>query len=232
MTKRKAKSAADFLAELSADKGYSTEQNARQEERIRREQYLRALTRPLLDELSAAGFPVDSLDSLVPRHAPLPASITGLLLRHLPIIDEVAIQTQLVRALGVSATPLPAEPLVRVFRETHSDALRYAIANTLACTEVRDVGAWLLSAVRNREYRTARQMLVLALARRVQPSQANPILLELLDEMPGHVALALAESGGVAELSALEHRYTSTAGWEKKEIGKAISVIRRRAQEQ
>jgi len=56
----------------------------------------------------------------------------------------------------------------------------------------------------------------LAAARTNPPDTANPVLLRLLDELPGHAALGLAESGTLSELPALERAYKSTTGWERE----------------
>lgn len=231
MTKRKAKSAAEFLAEMNADPDQLKRKSAQEDARVLREVQIRTVTRPLLEALSAAGFPVASLDDLLPRHAPLSEPIVELLLESVTEIGDVAVQEQIVRALGAAAVPFPAAPLILLFRATCSDALRYAIANTIANADVRGANSWLLDAVKNSEFGTARQMLALAVARHVPPAQGNPVLVSLLDDMPGHAALALAESGQAAQLSELERRYETASGWEKRELGRAMSVIRRRLEE-
>jgi hypothetical protein len=71
-------------------------------------------------------------------------------------------------------------------------------------------------------------MLLLALARIAPRDVANPVLLRHLDEMPGHVALGLAESGGMAEAEALRHKATREKGWVRKELQRAIRRIEKR----
>lgn len=231
MTKRKAKSAADFLTELNADPDYVASRDIQEGARALREAQIRSASQPLLEELMAAGYPLTSLAELLTRYAPLPAAIVDILLDRLAEMQDPAVQEQIVRALGASAVPIPAEQLIMLFRTTESNGLRYAIANTMAQAEVQGAGAWLLEAVRNPGFGVARQMLALAVARRAPRVLANPILVGLLDDLPGHAALALAESGEQQEVRALEVKYPTASGWEKQEIGRAISVIRRRLAE-
>jgi len=230
MMKRKSKSAADFLAELNADPEHVARRSAQEDARVLREAEVQTAARPVIEELVAAGYAIATLDGLLARYAPLPQAVVEVLLGRVSEVRDAAVQEQMVRALGASAIPFDGGPLVRLFQATDSGAVRYAIANTLAQADVSGVSAWLLDAVRNPAYGTARQMLALAAARRAGPAQANPVLLALLDEMPGHIALALAESGGQRELHALEGKYATARGWEKQEIGRAASVIRRRLQ--
>jgi len=231
VTRDKSKSAADFLTALNADPAYVKKRGAQEDARVLRGAEISLITRPLLQELAEAGYPVTSLDDLLTRYAPLPPAIVTLLLDSLSEVTDTAVQEQMVRALGASAGAFDGTSLITVFQNTHSAGLQYAIANTMAQADVRDAAHWILDAVQNPANGTARQMLALAAARRNPPMLANPVLLELLDDLPGHVALALAESGQLSELEALETKYTTTAGWEKQQIGRAISAIRRRLDE-
>lgn len=171
------------------------------------------------------------MDELATKYAPLPGPVVAVLLEWLPEARDTEVQEQVVRALGASGVAFDGDALVMLFRITESGTLRYAIANTLAQAPVRGVGTWLLKAVENPEYGTARQMLALAAARHNASAVANPVLVGLLAQIPGHAALALSETGGQNELEALEHVYANASGWVKQEIGRAISVVRRRLTE-
>lgn len=231
MTKRKSKSAADFLAELNADPEHVARRNAQEDARVLREAEIRTVIQPLLEQLLAAGYPVASLDTLVTSYEPLPAPVVALLLDWLPEVNDTAVQEQIVRALGASAVPFDGDPLVALFDSTDSGAVRYAIANTMAQAPVRGVGPWVLKAVQDPNYGTAREMLALAAARHNAATVANPVLVGLLDQIPGHAALALAETGHRHELEVLERKYAAASGWVKQEIGRAMSVIQRRLAE-
>ena len=91
-----------------------------------------------------------------------------------------------------------------------------------------DVTDWLLSVVNDPAYGDSRQMLTLAVARIASPQTANDVLLSIYDQLPGHVALALAESGGKRELEFLRDKRDRSKGWIRKEINKAVGAIARR----
>lgn len=228
MTKRKVKNATDFLAELNADPDHVARRRAQEDVRLLRDAEVKTVTQPLLDQLAATGYQAASLEAVVSLYAPLPHPVVALLLEWLPKVKDTAVQEQIVRALGASAVPFEGDALVMLFRSTASDALRYAIANTMAQAPVQGVGSWALQAVQNADLGTSQQMLALAVARHNPATVANPVLVSLLGRMPGHAALALAETGGQPELAALEAGYARTNGWERQEIGRAMSVIRRR----
>lgn len=231
MTKRKAKSASELMAELNSDPAYVARRSALEDSRILRDAEVRYVTQPLLDRLAAAGYPVSSIDETVSLYAPLPARVVDLILEFLTDVNDSSVQDQLCRALGASAVPIDGLPLITLFRNSKSDSVRYAIANTMALGPVTGIGPWALETVQDSGIGTARQMLVLAAARNNDAAIVNPVLVKLLGEIPGHAALALAETGGHRELDALESAYSLASGWEKREIGRSISVIRRRIAE-
>lgn len=228
MTKRKPKSAAAFSAELNADAEYVARRSAREDTGVLREAEFQVLTQALRDDLAAVGYPVATIEDLLPRYAPLPQPVVDALLKHLAEMADISVQEHIVRVLGASAVSFDGAPLVRLFEASDSTSVRFAVANTLAQRQARGVAEWVLGAVQNPAYGVARQMLALAAARLASPEAANPVLVSLLDELPGHAAMALAESGQHAELQELETKYGSIDGWARKEVGRAISVIRRR----
>ena len=171
---RRSESAADFLTELDADPAYVKKRGAQEGARVVREAEISLITRPLLQELAAAGYPATSLDELLKRYAPLPPAIVTLLLDSLTEVADTAVQEQMVRALGASADAFDGTPLITVFQNTHSAGLQYAIVNTMAQADVRDVTRWILDAVQDPVNGTARQMLALAAARR------NPSILAII----------------------------------------------------
>ena len=103
-----------------------------------------------------------------------------------------------------------------------------AIANTIAEARPKGITDWLLSVVKDPAYGDARQMLTLAVARIASPQIANETLISIYDQLPGHVALALAESGGERELKFLEDKRDRSKGWVRREIEKAVKTIIKR----
>jgi len=231
MKKKRDVTAAEFIAELQSDPTWVESERVREEARRIRAEELDAVCEPVLESLRAAGYPVDSIGHIAGAYAPLPKGMVDVLLAALSTVDEVRIQEGIVRALGASHIRYDGKFLTDLFEATTDDTLRWAIANTLSIGKMRGVGAWILDAVQRKDYGTARQMLPLAAVRHNPPEVANPILVALLSDLPGPVALGLAESGGESELVALRAQYEIAEGWERKAIGQAIGVVERRRQE-
>jgi hypothetical protein len=217
-------SAQEFAAQLARDPEY----RAGIEAQNRRAAEVRAAERWVLEDLEATGYPATSLEDLKQRYAPFPSRVSAVLLGWLARSSFPQLDEAIVRALGSAGEGFDVIPLLRLFETTTSDSLRWAIANTLAELRPLDVREWLIKAMSDRQYGRAREMLPLAIVRTSPAPVANEVLLAFLEEMPGHVALALAYSGGPAELEALRAKVGSTRGWAKKEIEKAIRAISRR----
>ncbi len=181
--------------------------------------------------LASRGYRAASLDELVRSHAPLSHDLAAALVESLRQVSEPSLLEGIVRALGAARETFDARPLAQLFEASDSSTLRWAIANTLAETRPAGLGDWLLRALQERRYGKAREMLALAAARTNRPEVVNPILVRLLGELPGHVALALAESGGVTELDDLRRAYASATGWEREQIGRTVNMIERREEE-
>ena len=229
--KKREMTAAEFIAERNADPEWVAAQRVREEAHALRGAKRKAAFEPVLLSIRSAGFPIDSIGDLVRVYAPLPKKLVAVLLEALPTFKDPALQEVIVRALGASYIPYDGKALTELFESTDNHSLRWAIGNSLSIGKMRGVGEWILDAVQRREYGTARQMLPLAAVRHNPPELANPILVSLIDDLPSHVALALAESGGEAEIEALQRQYEKSDGWVNKAIGQAIGVIQRRLQE-
>lgn len=87
---------------------------------------------------------------------------------------------------------------------------------------------WLIGVVQDPAYGNARQMLCLAVARLASEPMANDVLVSIFDQLPGHVAMALAKSGGRRELKLLREMRTKYKGWIRKGIDKAVRAIAKR----
>jgi hypothetical protein len=226
--KRRKKTAGELMAEMEADPDFQR----RRAEKERRYAELAArfdeIERPIRDALRQIGVEGESIQEMTRRYAPLSAQIVEVLLDWLPRVKEDRVKESLVHSLGAAREPFDGRPLVEAFVSDRSDTLRWPIANTIAEARPFGITEWVIEAVQTPAFGTSRQMLVLALARLATPETAMPILLSLLDELPGHVAIALSEHGGAVELQALQDRVNGVDGWQKAEFLKAIRKIRRR----
>lgn len=225
MKKSQKLTAAGLLAQLADDPQYQKKLAAQQ----RRVAEIEAAARPILADLEMAGFSVRSIDELLATHSPLPSEAVQILLRWLGRLTVPSLQDLIVRGLAYVEEPFDVRPLLALFEQTSSESLRCVIANTLAELRPLNVVEWVSQALNNREYGRAREMLPLALARIAPNNVANAILLEHLEEMPGHVALGLAESGCDAEKEAMKRKALSEKGWVRRELKRAVNRIEKRS---
>ncbi len=222
--KKKPLSAAEFAAQLRQDPDYL----AKQAQQAKRVADIEAAERRAMDYLASRGYTGTSIQDLVQRYAPIPRGLAEALLDLVGKLEDPNVIESVVRALGTVREDLDPSPLIRLFERVSSENLRWAIANTLAEARPRRAGAWSLRALQESAYGKAREMLLLAAARTNPPGVANPVLVAMLGELPAHAALALAETATVQELPALEQAYANSSGWQREEIGRALSVTRRR----
>jgi len=228
--KQKPITAKDLVQQLQADPESRRRSGEREDRRALQDAQFRVVTEGLRERLAALGYPIDSLGKLAAEYAPLPETVTGVLLEALPLVRNISVEDVVVRALAAASAPFDGTPLIRLFEQTASESLRGSIANTLALGRPLGVSDWILRALRTPAYGKAREMLALAAARLAPAAEANRVLVELLDQLPGHAALGLEESGGIAELQALQARSASTTGWVRKALDRATKLIERRLQ--
>jgi len=223
------KSAAELMAELNADPGYVA--RMRQWERQRAENvavYQRA-AEPILRELAAAGFKVQSVGELRHTGAEYPAAIP-ILVRWLPIIENEQVKEDLVRTLSVPwATPEAVLALIAEFQRADGqqrDGLRWAIANGLAVTADDRVFDQLVELVTDRNYGKAREMLALALGNCRNPRAVEVLIALLADEqVVGHAVMALGQLKPKAARSHVQELLRHPKAWVRAEATKALAAI-------
>jgi hypothetical protein len=230
MSKPGKKTAAEFLAELGGNLDLRRRERDRDRERAEREAEYARLEKPLLEQLGKIGVDAVSLADLVARHSPLRQEIVGVLRTALGQASDEGLQEAIVRALAASRESFPGDELLRLFESTRSETLRWAIANTLAEARPSVDFHWLADRLADPREGKAREMLTLALARRAPLVASLPILRSVLTDIPGHVAMALAEVGTLEDAALLREQLPASKGWVRKEIEKAIRRIERRAE--
>lgn len=224
--KRNEVTAAELLARLESDPQYITMRQIEDEKAKQLAELHAKAEQPIVAELQKHGHQVDSLAQLVTQ--PLPAPSAQVLLDWIPRIESPRLLEEIVRGLALSVEPFDATPLTVLFDQTDEAALRWAIADTLTARTATRVGSWILERVRDRSLGRSREMLVVALAVHVKADQAIPALVEVFDEMPGHVAMALSVCGTTDELSLLESSTARLKKWEQREVSRAIRAIQKR----
>ena len=212
------------MAELADDSEYQSKLAAQRD----RADAVRATEALIMRDVEAVGHSATSLADLRRRLLPLPPEVVQVLAGWLQRTSDATVQEEIVRSLASVEESFDVSPLLTLFERAESESLRWAIANTVAELRPLDARSWVIESLGRRDLGRAREMLPLALARIAPPNVANHVLVEYLAEMPGHVALALAESGGAAERQQLEDQLPTAKKWEKREIQRAIKAIQRR----
>jgi len=227
MVRKKPVTAEEFLAKLRGDHAYVAKMDAQ----AKRAAEIEGVEREVMAALASRGYSAASLKELQEEFAPFPTELANNLVEMLRRVTDTNVLEAIVRALGATRGGFDASPMTKLYDETDAPSLRWAIANTLAEARPTASAAWLLLRAQDHRLGQAREMLPLAVARTSPPDIANPALVRLLAEMPGHAALGLAESGGLGELAPLKQAYHRAQGWEREQVGRAIAIIERRAQE-
>lgn len=227
MAKDKSMTAAELLAELRGDPEFVAREGRQAQEEALNVARFQTLAAPILRDLSAIGVTPSSLDRLAHEYAPLPADVVEVLLDWIPRATDPNLQESLIRPLGAAGVRFNGKSLIEAFENTQSELLRWAIANTIAEARPSGVTDWLVGVVQDPAYGDARQMLCLAVAR-IAPQIANDILVSIFDQLPGHVAMALGESGGRREVGLLREKRDKYGGWIRNEIDRAVRVIAKR----
>jgi hypothetical protein len=213
------------LGELLADSAFAARQATLRTEVAQKEKIVREQAQPYLHKLRCIGYDVTSLDDLVREYAPLSEQAADILLEWLSLSSNESTQEQIIRAIGAARGNIDPRPLLELFDRSPSDTTKWAIANAIAELRPSGIVQWIVSSLARPQNGKSREMLLVALARVAPHETANPVLLEHFEEMPGHVALALADSGGAAEATFLREESHRFKGWVRKEIDRATRSI-------
>jgi HEAT repeat protein len=222
-------SASELMAKLQQDPDYVSrirEAEQRQQE-FAQEHNLAAA--PIVNELKNAGFFVESIDELRRSGIPYTAAIP-VLLKWLPLTENVGVKESIVRALSVPwAKPIAAEPLLAEFRAAPSvtiPGLKWAIANALEVVADDSVLDEISNLVRAREHGKAREMLALALGNMKNPAAVD-VLIKLLndDEVAGHALMGLGKLKAQKARPDIEKFLDHPTQWIRKEARKTLAKL-------
>lgn len=151
MKRRKAKTAAELLAELATRPDFVQRQVEKSQRMQGRADEAAALEHPIIVELCNAGFEVAEVGDCAKSFAPLPDMVVTILLDAVARYggDEAYTRSNvlevLVRQLGAASKPFDGRALVQCFHQTSSSAVRWAICNTIALSRPSNVDGILHS---------------------------------------------------------------------------------------
>jgi hypothetical protein len=222
-------SAADLLKQLQADPTFVAQ--AEERDKIRRDVIRdnREAAAPVIAELVALGFSIESLAELRDRGTECGAAVP-VLMRWLPEVQNLDVKQDIVRCLSIpSARPRAAPVLIAEFRNSRDETptgLRWAIGNALDVVADDSVFDDMVELAKERAYGKAREMVVLALGNMTDP-RAPRVLVDLLanDEVAGHAIMALGKLRAVSARSNVEQFLRHPREWIRKEAKRAIERI-------
>jgi len=162
---------------------------------------------PVLADLAEAGYHVNSVEELYHRRLDYKSAIP-ILLKWLPLIENLDVKEAIVRALTVPwAKPIAAPALLAEFHKLLSEpdiSIKWAIANALEVVADDNSYDEIVNLVRNPQSGSAREMLALALGKMKNPDAQN-VLIELLEDdmVAGHAIMALGKLRSVKAYNAI-----------------------------
>lgn len=182
MTKKRI-NAAELMAKLNADPKFVAKRAREEEERLVREAEYRRAEAPLVDELRAVGFQVQSAWDLVNTPGSYPKAVP-ILLAHLPRPYPAAVREGIARALAVRETKGPGwNVLTRLYIGEPEDRVRSGLAAAIAAAADDEVIDQVIALARDARLGLSRLLLLSALERSADP-RARAALMDLVDD-PG-----------------------------------------------
>jgi HEAT repeat protein len=177
MTKKKI-TAAELMAKLNADPEFVAKHAREEEELLKREAEYRLAEAPLVDELRAAGFQVQSAWDLVNTPGSYPKAVP-ILLSHLPRPYPPAVREGIARALAIPDTKASGwHVLTRLYIHEPEARVRSGLAAAIAAAADDDVIADVIALARDTRHGSSRLLLLSALERSADP-RARAALMDL-----------------------------------------------------
>ena len=201
------------------------------QEEERRQQIIAAnkeASKPVLAELSQAGFDVEWISDLYNERFDYRRAIP-ILLRWLPRVENPAVKEAIVRALSVpwARRTEASNLLVEEFRRSKSDfSLNWAIGNALSVVADDSVLNDIIGLIRDKTYGKAREMLVVALGN-MKTLDVKYTLIELLEDedLSGYAIMALGKLKTKEARPAIERFLNHPKSWVRREAKKALARI-------
>jgi hypothetical protein len=135
----------------------------------------------------------------------------------------------LVRALILAGKPFDGQVLMQLFDDPDSSFnLKWAIGNTIDSTQVQHVQLWLKRKFESLSLQKEKEMLVSALGKYLDNTEARSYLVKIFDHYPMHAADTLAKIGETEDLDFLTNKLAQYKGPAKAAISKSISKLEKK----
>lgn len=184
---------------------------------------------PVLADLAEAGYQIEWVEDLYVKRLNYISAIP-ILIKWLPLIDNLDVKEAIVRALTVPwAKPIAAPALLIEYRKLMNEpdlAIKWAIANALEVVADDNSFIEIVKLVQDPRSGSARKMLTLALGNMKNP-HAQDVLIDLLedDQVAGHAIMALGKLHSIKAYATIERFLNHPNTWVRKEAKKALTRI-------
>jgi hypothetical protein len=184
-----------------------------------------AAVAPLMAELAASGYEIESLDVLAQSKAFKNA--IPILVKWLPEITNPRVKESIARTLSVPwSGPDVVKVLLTEFRTTsdsNNAGLKWAIGNTLEAIVDDESFDEIVELVCDKRHGSGRKMLVAALGKMKNP-RAVDVLIGLLDdeEVVGHALIGLKKLKAQQARIHIERLINHPKAWVRKEAKQAL----------
>lgn len=160
--------ASELMARLQADPEFVARRAKEEEERQQRAAECRRAEAPLVEDLRAAGYAVESAWDLVNTPGSYPKAVP-LLLAHLPRPYPGPVREGIARALAVPEAKVGWSVLTRLYRDEQDKRAKDGLAVAIAAASDEDVIGDVITLVRDTRHGPSRLLLLGALERSVDP---------------------------------------------------------------
>ena len=175
--KKKRITAAELMAQLNADPDFVARRARREEELQKRVAEYRVAEAPLVADLRAAGYQVQSAWDLVNTPGSYPTAVP-ILLAHLPRPYPPAVREGIARALAVREASCGWEVLTRLYRDEQEGRAKDGLAVAIAAAANDELIGDVIVLARDRSQGPSRVLLLGALKRSKDP-RARAALIDL-----------------------------------------------------
>ncbi len=186
----------------------------------------------VINDLEKIGIHVELISDLYNKSVNYKNAIP-ILLKWLPLIDNLDVKESIVRSLSVPwAKHIAARPLVQEYQKYDNKtygSLKWAIANALSVVADDSVFIEIKEFLFDEENGDSRQMLAVTVGNMKKP-EAEDLLIELIknDIVVGHAIIGLRKIKSKKALPYIKRFENHPITWVRNEAKKAISIIEKK----
>jgi hypothetical protein len=220
--------AIDFIKQLEQNAEYVKQQLEKEEKMNEKASELKIIEEPFINDLNINRIHnIKNAGDLL-KLKKIDDKLAKLLLKWIPKIDDkYNFKEILIRALAVSEGSIDGGILMQLFdNEETSPSLKWAIGNTIACANVKDVSIWLQKKFTALKVGKEHEMLVYALVKYLDHRKACEILRRIFDTYPLQAADAFSMIGDYVDLEYLEKQSGNYTKELRTGINKSIKKLK------